>query len=105
MTTIVLRVDVTQEDIDKGGHHNHDCPHQRAITRVLQETLDTTWGVCVDYRWARFGKNMGVLGCAGTYIQIPLPGDVPSHIKKYDMDRIASPISYVLEFQLPEETA
>jgi hypothetical protein len=91
--SLKLRVSLTQEDIDKGGHGTGDCPWFLAIARSRDGQMDHM--VAPGVFW------VNSLNPAETGLFIPNPAEVAEWIEGYDCGGNAVPIT--AEWDLTEE--
>ena len=85
-----LTVEVTQEDIDLGGHSAHNCPISRAATRALEET--ETVGVTHDWLCTYTHDMLEVRWHAD------FPTEVSAWLLRYDVKKeTMEPCSFEIE--------
>jgi len=89
---MLVKINVTQADIDKGCHGAHDCPVHEAAARVLNRECG------VD------GSRLVIYIFDGETLRIRLPDDVVNRIHTYDCyvgPRRMDPFSF--ELDIPEQ--
>lgn len=102
---VTLTIEVTQEDIDKGGTSAHDCPHQCAIQRSLAAAGYPNFSVCVSPSSVRVYTANGA--CAGSPTA-EMPTVAHNWIIDYDQRQrlgysaTTVPITYELTVMLPD---
>lgn len=78
-----VRIEVTQEDIDKGKHGAMSCPVARATSRAFGYSV-AVWGDYIDVR----KTTSKTVFCA--------PGEVGRFIDAFDSGRTVKPFTFTI---------
>jgi hypothetical protein len=79
-----VRIYITQEEIDKGGHSNFSCPIYRAAKKIIPEAM-----AYIQITEMTFGVRHGKI--------IELPTKAQFWLYGYDSGKLSLPFNFVVE--------